>query len=175
MKKITVLYILILFTGIILSCNDSSGGNSEEGYIDPGLSAKDISANKSYNLTMATGGAKSASGSGAHAVIYQGELGGIDYVGIAIDNFDNTPATDRFNLKIYWQSSSINSVSLTNTQYSVKLIINGVEYTTPTGNLDLTITPESDNTYSIEINTPITLTSNTITGSGAPDIRAQKY
>jgi len=175
MKRIFLLTILILITGIMFSCNDSSNSKTEEGYIDPGLTAKTVSTTKSYNLTMTTGGNKTASGSGAYAIIYQGELNKIDYVGIAIDNFDNTPTTDRFKLQIYWQASSINSVSLTSSQYTVKLIINDVEYTTPTGNLDLTITPESDGTYSIEINTPITLTSNTITGSGAPDIRAQKY
>jgi hypothetical protein len=182
MKKIAFLAILIFIIGIMFSCNDSSSGDDVAvGYIDPALGTpKDISGNKSYNLTMTTGGNKTLSGSIAHAIIYEGSLNGVSYVGIAVDNFDNTPSTDRFKLQIYWSGYTIATTPfpLTSTQYSVNLIINGVQYTTPTGNLDLTITAETDNTYSIEFTgNNISITGNSIADANlvGPGIRAQKY
>ena len=102
MKKIAFLTILIFIIGIMFSCNDSSSGDDVAvGYIDPALGTpKVINANKAYTLTGFT--ASPCSGSACLSIIYQGEISGVPYVGIAVKDSDGNP-----NIKIYWQASSI--------------------------------------------------------------------
>jgi len=104
MKRISLLTILIFITGIMISCNDSSSGNDiTKGYIDPALTtAKDIAAAKTYDIAS-FGGAYSGAGEACLAIIYQGELNGTPYVGIAVKN-------GSYNLKIYWSASSLPAI-----------------------------------------------------------------
>jgi len=89
MKKIySILIILIACT--IISCNDSSGSGSSEGYIDPGLTTPKPVSNKYWNISPA--GQTCGPLKTCNAVIYQGN----SQIGIAIDNGSS------FNLKIYW-------------------------------------------------------------------------
>lgn len=99
MKRIVFLTILIFITGIMSSCNNSSSSDDVTiGYVDPALeTAKDINAYKAYTLN--TIGTCSASES-CLAIIYQGTISEISYVGIAVQN-----GTEK--LKIYWQATSI--------------------------------------------------------------------
>jgi hypothetical protein len=104
MKKIAFLAILIFIIGIMFSCNDSSSGDDAAvGYIDPMLGTpKVINPNKAYTLnTVGTCVADES----CLAIIYQGTLSEIPYVGIAVQSVSHK-------LKIYWQATSIPETNL---------------------------------------------------------------
>jgi len=181
MRKIFFTLTLLAITTII-SCSGSSGSDTETGYVDPGFdSEKTVSTNKSYSINLSSGGNKTASGENAYSIIYNGSLSDTYYVGISVDNFDTSTSTSRFSLKIYWQASSIpeGSLTLTSSQYTVKLIGNGNSYSTTDGNdISLTINNQGDGTYNIQLDTNIVFTDsggNTVTSGATPTIRAYKY
>ena len=107
MRKIySILIILIACT--IISCNDSSGSGSSEGYVNPGFDRKPVSQGW-IGITGMT------SGSGSKAVMYQGP----SQSGIAIDNGTQ-------NLKIYW-TGSFGTPPFTPNNCTIKLTTSGPE------------------------------------------------
>ena len=103
MKKIAFLMLIISVLFSIISCSGSSGGDTEEGYVDPGdWSGKDVKLNKAYTLA----GGSCAASAQCNAIIYQNRLNNTDYVGIAVNNAHAaTPPT--YSVKIYWQADTI--------------------------------------------------------------------
>jgi len=181
MRKI-IFIIAVLLSASIISCSGDSDSDVSVGYIDPGLgSAKTVNANKSYSLTLSSGGNKSVSGVNANSIIYLGAMSDATYVGIAVDNLDNSTATSRFSFKIYWPATEIpeGSVTLTSSQYSVKVIGNGNSYSTTNGSdITMTINKQTDDTYNIQLTSSIVFTDgggNTLTSGATPTIRAYKY
>jgi hypothetical protein len=147
MKKIVFLTILIFITGLIVSCSDSSGGDSDTGYVDPGnWSGIDVKT-KSFSLT---GFGSCALDTDCLAIIYQGKLNGTQYVGIAAKDISGTPS-----LKIYWQASSVPFGTTNISAYTVNL--NGT--ITAGTNLSVTISDNGDGTYHIIFNSPVAGTS----------------
>ena len=138
MKKIY--YIIILITGTIISCNNSSSGDYPEGYVDPGLVKRsDLSAAKGYNnidVGCQDCPRIGVTSEACKAVIYQGTLNnGIQYIGIAIDDDSG------FNLKIYWTGDSTipNSKTLDPGNYFIKIVNSSGTYDSPTGSMVLDI------------------------------------
>ncbi len=181
MKKIAFLMLIISVIFTIISCSGSSGGDTETGYVDPGdWSGKDVNLNKAHNVV-----GENCSGDQCSAIIYQNRLNNIDYVGIAVDNFDNSTGTSRMKFKLYWEASSIpeGPITLTSSQYNVRLVANGKEHSTTNGNdITMDINYNSTNkTYDINITSNIDFTDNggrTLTFSDTPlvpDIKAVKY
>lgn len=148
MKRISLLAILIFITGIMFSCSDSSGSDSEEGYIDPGLTAKTVSSSKSYAFTADSCGPDESCG----AVIFSGELNDVDYVGIAADNRDtNNPPTFKF--KLYWKASSIPTGTNLTLPLCTIIINNDSVSNTDVTNVD--ITNNGNGTYTIDFNATV--------------------
>lgn len=150
MRKIV--FILALFiSAAIISCSDSSGDDSEKGYVDPGLDSEKIVAVKSYTL-----GSASCSGKQCGAVIYQGKLSDTRYVGFAAGSDTTNP---NFTLKIYWNGSSIPG-AIDTTDFSVNVSDGTYVYNTTTDNLNVTITAGADinsvTIYTISFVEPIT-------------------
>lgn len=166
MKKF--LHLLLLLTAVSFTACGSEGSSTTEGYVDPGITAKTIQ-NKSYSLTL--GSCTSSTQCGA--IIYQGELDGTNYVGIAVDNQHSVnPPT--FKLKIWWPASSIpSSVNLAPGSFNVSLITGGSAYTSATTNLQLTLTGPTNNVYTITFTGALTVGSQTIPSSST--IEAYKY
>jgi len=161
--KIIYSVLIILITCIIISCNNSSSDDGPTGYRDPGLTPKDVSTNKSFNNIAV--GCVNRSGQTCKAVIYQGT----PYVGIAIDDDSN------FKLKIYWEGTINTPMPITSNQYTIKVISSGIEYSTTSDPLNVTITPHvsDDKLLTIQFNSPINLGGVTI-NNGAT-INAFKY
>lgn len=167
MKKISLLAILIFITGIMFSCSDSSSSDTEEGYIDPGLTAKTVSSVKEYTFTGSIG--DSCSGSQCDTVIFSGELNDIDYVGIAADN-RHTVNPPTFKFKMYWQANSVpTGVGLT--LNSCTIIIND-DTVSATDVIGVSIINNSDGTYTITFPN-ITVGTESITSGN--HMRAYKY
>lgn len=129
MKRISFLAILIFITGIMFSCSDSSSSDTDEGYIDPGLSAKDLSITKTYDIDSFT--TDVCTGITCLSIIYKGELNNTDYVGIAVKDAND-------NLKIYWNASSMPA---TGTLTSCTVVFNGV--TTTNVSIPVIVTPST--------------------------------
>ncbi|HOV08784.1 MAG TPA: hypothetical protein PK482_06690 [Spirochaetota bacterium] len=170
MKNIYLSLILCLAIAII-SCGSGSSSSTETGYIDPGLTGeKTVNSNKGYTLTGI--GESCGPNANCNAIIYQGTLNDVNYVGIAVN--DKHDASPDFNLKIYWQASSIpSSVDLAPGNFTIKIIKGTSEYTSTTDNLKLTIADQGDGTYLITFTGNITVGSVSI-NSGST-IRAYKY
>ena len=162
MKKIAFLTILIFIVGIMFSCNDSSSGDDVAvGYIDPALTTpKVINANKAYTL----GGFTACSASTAClSIIYQGEISGVSYVGIAVKEADGTP-----NLKIYWQATSIpvgTGLTITNCTVSYNGVVTTTTQTLSVDIIDNTTINAANGTYKIIFNGTVTGTSVVSTNS----------
>lgn len=173
MNKIISIFIFFISAAII-SCGDSNKENTEAGYVNPGLgSEKAVNANKSYKI--ATEPACNPS-KDCHAVIYSGALNGTSYVGIAVDNFVTSPASDRFIAKIYWPASTIpEGTNLTLTSCNIKIIDNNTHYelsNTTISNVDI-IYSSSTGTYNVTFKTAILLSGISINADDY--IHAYKY
>ena len=183
MRKI-YLILIILTACMTISCNNSSSGDSQTGYKDPGLTPKDVSADKSYDLT-GTGG-PSDSGINCRAVVYIGTYNNAPYAGIAVDD----DATG-FKLKIHWELTDTIDTSSTDpvvigpidpSKYTIKATISGTEYaSTPeepktSNSLKITIKPNtpSDKIYTIEFNDIIDVDGKSIIDTNSK-IQAYKY
>ncbi len=180
MKKIAI-FIFILLSFILISCNDDGSGSTEKGYVDPGdWTGKDVNTKKAYNFKNYIS-SLDCSGDKCNAIIYQNKLNDTSYVGIAVNNSD-TANPPTFSLKIYWESTTIpeGSVILESTQYKIKLIANNKTYTkTNDGDITMNIDYNSEhNTYDIDITSNIIFTDNdgnTFDVTGDPNIKAVKY
>jgi hypothetical protein len=149
MKRISLLAILIFITGIMFSCSDSSSSDTEEGYIDPGLTAKTI-ALKSYDFNGANLNTYSCmpASTACGAIIFSGELNDTDYVGFAAGKDVSFP---NFSLKIYWSASSI-PTSISTSSYTVVINDATGTYTSTTDPLNATISSGAG-TYTITFTT----------------------
>ena len=128
MKKICLI-LLILIVGTIISCNDSSSGDSLTGYVDPFAGAPPAPKTTGSNL------------GNAHAIIYTGG----SQVGIAVDR-------GSYILKIYWSGSALTTYNgITGTFVAA----GGTQ--SDFGPIDITITPNSpsDNLCSITFSSAI--------------------
>lgn len=178
MKKIAFLMLIISVIFTVISCSGSSGGDQEKGYVDPGdWTGKDVNLNKAHNVI-----GENCSGDQCSAIIYQNRLNNIDYVGIAVDNFDNSTGTSRMKFKLYWEASSIpqGAIVLNSSQYNVRLVANGKAHLLTDGaNINIDIDYNStDKTYDIDITSSIVFTDDggrTLNFALDPDIRAVKY
>jgi len=166
MKYIYICLISILF--YLTACSGDSSSSTETGYVDPYLTSEKTVALKSYTL----GSQSCSSSKSCGAIIFQGTLNDSNYVGFAVN--DKHDASPDFNLKIYWQASSIpSSVDLAPGNFTIKIIKGTSEYTSTTDNLKLTIADQGDGTYLITFTGNITVGSVSI-NSGST-IRAYKY
>jgi len=167
MKK-SLFLLLIFFTAVTtISCGGSSGSSSDD-YTDPGFGeVDDTKSGKTFSFSSI---GESCSGKSCNAVIFQEEIDGIDYVAIGVnDKHDD----DNFNMKIYWQASSIPStVSLDESNYTININNN----TTKTGDLNLSITNNGDDTYTIDFTSNDIVVGGSYTISNSTDsIRAAAY
>ncbi|HPS57240.1 MAG TPA: hypothetical protein PK514_03965 [Spirochaetota bacterium] len=163
MKKI-FFYILILSGSLMTACTESSDNNGAGDYINPGFTAKDVLATKNYNIGGFVWNGGTAS-TGCQAIAYSGKVSGTTYMGFAAKNGTS------FNFKIYWPYTSFTSgTPLSITGCTIKL-----NDETPLTNqtINVTITDESDDTYTLIFNSNITIGSYTI--SSGNFIRGQLY
>ena len=159
MKKI-LFYILVLSGALIISCSDSSGTTSEAEYIQTDFTAKNVDSTIYYSAGIAGG---CTAGTGCQAIIYQGEVSDIDYVGIAIKNTSHS-------VKIYWAAKSIPTGTTLNIS-GCTIKYDDASVTNQTINVDIAAT--TSDTYTITFNSAVTVGSYSIS-SGAI-ILAQLY
>lgn len=127
-----------------MQCGSSSSSDGDVGYVLQPGGASYYTTGSSYNVNFL--GAKT----GDYAVIYNAEVNGTPYVGIAIDE-DGDPTNSGFTVKIYFQSSGIpGSITLDSSNCTVKVINSGTTYTL-NDTFTLTITDTGvNNIYSIK-------------------------
>ena len=176
MKKIySIAIILITFT--IISCNNSSSKDLPDGYVNPGLTAKEISTDKGYNINIA---GPPCSGNTCNAVLFHGTVNGNSQAGIVVDGGPG------FNLKIYWDgaidTSAVDTLDIPPTEYTIKVISGASTYISlkespvAAGNLKIEITPNhpSDRIYTIQFQDSISISGTPIINNGNY-IQAYKY
>lgn len=140
MKKI--LY-LIIFLMIIMRCNDDKSSSSDEitFKIQPDSLSKFTLSDMSYNITF--DGVKE----GEFAIIYNNTVNGTSYVGIAVSD---DPSDQNFNMKIYFEASSIpDSKELNSGGDVIKVAYGNSIYTYDSGDLTLAFNTQDDINYSI--------------------------
>jgi len=169
MRKIILIF-AVLLSAAIISCSGDSDSDVSVGYIDPGLdSAKTVNANKSYTVT----GESCAASVNCNAIIYQGTLNDVAYTGIAVNN------TSGFYFKMYWKGASLpgtsSTATISGTVDYIKIKKSAIsEQSVNSVPFEVTIKNEDDGTYTLTfINNPITVGSQTI--SVGNTIRAYKY
>lgn len=149
MKKIAIL-IFILSSFMLISCSDDGSGDTEKGYVDPGdWTGKVVNANKAYSFANYPDN----SGEDCLAIIYQNKLNDTDFVGIAVN--DKHETNPKFSLKIYWEADSTTSlptsgsksITLSPSEYTIKISQGNNVYTSTTNNLDITISYDETNQY----------------------------
>lgn len=149
MKKIAIL-IFILSSFMLISCSDDGSGDKEKGYVDPGdWTGKDVNPNKAYTIA----GESCGSNQECNTIIYQNKLNDTDFVGIAVN--DKHETTPNFSLKIYWEADSTTSlptsgsksITLSPSEYTIKISQGNNVYTSTTNNLDITISYDETNQY----------------------------
>ncbi len=153
MKKVLLIFILVF---LLPSCNRDHGGGSDTSFrAKPNTLTKFGSSGTSYKTNLDPGG--------TYAIIYNGPINGVNYVGIALSDNPDPEATEGYNLKIYFRAPSIpaagTSVALTAAGDELKIIYyNGTVTTDITADLTLNF---------ISTTTTGNYTTYTITGSGA--------
>ncbi len=146
MKRI-VFYILLLSGLLAMGCKTDSDNDETGEYINPGFTTKTVDANKDFSIAGATG-----SGESCMAIVYQGKVNNINYVGLAAKN-------DTFSIKIYWGASSFpESVNLPAGSYTIKITSGANTYTTTTDSLVLTRTQPNTGLYRYTFVSAITVT-----------------
>lgn len=150
--RIAISYIIcgIAMLQIIACGGTSSSSSNEEFKIKPGDVSKFDTpiSGTSYNVTF------DGSKTGTYAIIFQNNINGIDYVGIA---FGQNPKTNReFKVYISWQSSSISNY--TGSASITVIDDNGVRYSNTNATINFTITGPSSNVYDIASDDNITVT-----------------
>ena len=167
MKKIySILIILTVCT--IISCGNSSSGDSSHEFIDPKLDEeKAVSPAKAYNIAGQSCGPNKT----CNSVIYQGR----SQVGIAVAN------SSGFNLKIYWTDDSIptsKTLKASPQNYTIKIVNSSKTYDTPDGSMELEIEYVANNVYKITFITGTTIRaadSSFVTIGNNATINAYKY
>jgi len=155
MKKI-LFCIVLLSAALIMACNEDSSTDSSSDYVNPGFTEKTLNP-KSYS---GFGTADCPEGTGCQAIIYQGKINKVNYVGIAIKN-------GTYNLKVYWPGTSVEFSSTDVTGCTV--IDDGTKVTDQT--ITMQIVNEGDTTYTITFQSAVSGTSIT----SGDTIRAQLY
>lgn len=146
---------MIVILSLSMHCGSSSSSDGDVGYVLQPGGATAYTTGSGYTVDF--GGAKT----GNYAVIYNAEINGVSYVGIAVDD-DGDTSDNTFNIKIYFQSSGIpGSITLDNSNCTVKVTNTGTTYTL-NDSFTLTITNTGvNNIYSIKTTpdaNPITTT-----------------
>ncbi len=147
----------------MMSCTESSDSNGAGDYINPGFTAKVISSAKAYKIA-----GNSNNGSACQSIAYSGKVNNTRYAGFAAKNGTS------FNFKIYWPASAITFGSQTISGCTIKL---NAQPPLTNQTITVTITDETDGTYTLTFNSDISIGTYTIDGtSGAPDyVRGQVY
>ena len=150
MKKIAI-FIFILSSFMLISCSDDGSGDTEKGYVDPGdWTGKVVSDLKAYAINGVTSCGPNAQ---CNAIIYQNKLNDTDYVGIAVN--DKHETNPKFNFKIYWKESSTTSlptsgsksITLSPSEYTIKISQGNNVYTSTNDNLNITISYDETNQH----------------------------
>ncbi|MDY6933784.1 MAG: hypothetical protein SVZ03_06115 [Spirochaetota bacterium] len=165
MKKY-LLIIAVVF--IILGCgSDDSDSDPVLGFIIKADTLTKYDSSMSYNISL-----DSTDYTGSYAVIYNGSIGNTSYVGIALSD---DPSNEGFNMKIYFESSSIGeSHSINDSNSTININDGGTTYTWGSGSLTLSISTEDNSTYTIgasgsaTVNSGETLTITNITAVKVP-------
>ncbi|HON79319.1 MAG TPA: hypothetical protein PK544_12560 [Spirochaetota bacterium] len=165
MIKYFKLFSLFVIFIVSLNCGSSSGSDGDVGYVLQPGGATAYTTGSSYDITF-NGSTKN--GANKVAIIYNSEVNGTSYVGIGASEDPNN--SNSFNMKIYFQSSSIpNSITLDNTNSTIKVTESGSTYTNTSNSITLTFTKIDDNFYQISFSPasialapgPVTLQFNT--------------
>lgn len=143
MNKYSKLSLIIGIIFLISRCGGSSSSDGDVGYeLQPG-GASYYTVGSSYDITFSGGN------TGNYAIIYNAEVNGVPYVGIAVDD-DGDTADGTFNVKIYFQASSIpSSITLDSSNSIIKVVKSSTSYTTMANSISLTFTKIDDNFYNI--------------------------
>ncbi|MFH0974844.1 MAG: hypothetical protein V1874_03580 [Spirochaetota bacterium] len=146
MKKIFVLFVFAL---LISACNKSSSDSSDTSFrMKPNTLTKFDSPVPGTEMNYST-----TLGSGNYAIIYNGTINNENYVGISLSNNPDPEGTESFNLKIYFQSSTIpSSFALTTTNCSITYKTGSNTYTVLSGGpltLNFASAPATNTTYTI--------------------------
>lgn len=144
----------------MISCNSSSSSSSDEGYIDPGLTAKTVSSSKQYAFVGI--GESYGAASDCNAIVFQGELNDVNYIGIAANDKYTANASPDFSIKVYWNGTAITTgsgiINLTSANYTI-MVNKGVNtYTTTTDPLIMTVTNPSSGIYNFNFDAAIDVT-----------------
>lgn len=149
MKKIAIL-IFILLSFMLISCSDDGSGDTEKGYVDPGdWTGKDVNMNKAYQI----GTESCPTSNKCNTIIYQNKLNDTSYVGIAVN--DKHETNPKFNFKIFWKESSTTSlptsgsksITLSPSEYTIKISQGNNVYTSTNDNLNITISYDETNQH----------------------------
>ncbi|MEW6526443.1 MAG: hypothetical protein AB1444_07255 [Spirochaetota bacterium] len=154
MKNTIVLFVCALAIATTASCGDDSKSSSSSAFkIQPGDVSKfdTVISGTSYDVEFGD------NKSGDYAIIFQKNINGTDYVGIA---FGEDPKSNRaFKVYISWQSSTISSH---NGSASVTVIdTDGTRYSNTNATINFTISGPTSNVYNIDSSDNITVTHNT--------------
>ena len=185
MRKIFFLTISILIAAITFSCNNSSGSSVTTGYTDPVFTTVKTQALKSYTVGSyrcpAVGSTADTDYKACGAIIYTGTLSDAAYVGFATGKDSTNPD---FNLKIYWNASSIQTsgtINIDSSSYTVQINDGAHIYTAKTNPLNITISAGTDSksiaiyTITFKSNIAVSDGSNTFTINSGDSIVAYKW
>jgi hypothetical protein len=174
MKKVLLLLILAL---LFPSCDKDSGGSNNKSFrVQPGDLTAFNSPATSYSITY--NGTTYTQGATGHSIIYTGTIDGTEYVGISVSDNPDPESTESFNLKVYFQSSTIPSSVIIPATSATIVIYNGTTHTgisggpitlnfTSLGTTGLYTTYSITSSGSIDIN-GLTLSGINITALKAP-------
>lgn len=128
-----------------MHCGSSSSSDGDVGYVlQPGGASYYVTGSN-YDITF---NSLSKNGVNKVSIIYNSEVNGISYVGIAASEDPNL--SNSFNMKLYFQSSGIpNSITLDSTNSTIKVKEGGTTYTNTSNSITLTFTKIDDNFYQI--------------------------
>lgn len=162
MKNTIALFVCALAIATAVSCGDQSSGSSSSAFkIQPG-DVSTITPNltgKGTSFDVSFGGTPHQDLTDAYAIIFQKNINGIDYVGIA---FGEDPKSNRkFKAYIYFPSNSLIG-TFNNINASISVIDNGIKYIkkVPNQTISLNIS-ESSGLYEIRSSDTISLTDGT--------------
>lgn len=169
MKNTIALFVCALAIATAVSCGDQSSGSSSSAFkIQPGDVTKFDTTISGTSYSVSFDGSKS----GTYAIIFQKNINGTDYVGIA---FGENPKTNRaFKVYISWQSSNISDYN--GTASVIVIDTDGIKYSNETATIDFDISGPSSNVYNItssdNINVMHESTNKTLIFSGTDTIKA---
>jgi len=173
MKNTIALLVCTLAIATTVSCGDQSSSSSSSAFkIQPGDVTKFGTTISGTSFDVSFGGTPHQVSTDAYAIIFQKNINGTDYVGIA---FGENPKTNRaFKVYISWKSSLISNYS---GSASVTVIdTDGNKYTNANASINFTISGPSLNVYNITSSDNIIVmhesTNKTLIFSGTDTIKA---